>query len=124
VHQPYNCPFGETIGYTVVVQNSGAALSGVVSPTDTVPFGHSYVGGSLTGTGGTADDLAAPTLRWQGMVSAMHPVTIRYAATVAVLRPRTLTNTVMIAAPGCDPLTRTARVQVDWRRAYLPALSR
>jgi len=103
---------GQTITYTVVVRDTGAPLTATVYLTDKVPSGLAYVSGTLTATAGDITDADAPTLRWSGVLTPTPAVTVTYAVTGTAIFPQVITNTVVIAAPGYQPITRTATVTV------------
>ena len=92
--------------------------------TDTVPHGLSYVSGTLTATAGTVADITAPTLRWWGVLSPTKAVTVTYAAIVSTTTPQVLTNTVVIAVPGYQPISRTATVYANPYPLFLPVVMR
>jgi uncharacterized repeat protein (TIGR01451 family) len=130
---------GDTITYTIVVQDVGAPLTATVYLTNVLPTGLSYIPGSITATAGTVNDdtppllgldalapatmnavnaPAATTLRWSGVLTPTPVVTVTYAVTVSATTRQTITNTAIIAAPGYAPITRTTAVVVmrpsDW----------
>lgn len=130
---------GDTITYTIVVQDTGAPLTATVYLTNVLPTGLSYVPGTLTATAGTVDDgnptllgpsvpvpattnvvnaPTATTLRWSGVLTPTPVVTVTYAVTVSAITPQTITNTAVIAVPGYTSITHTATVAVaqpsDW----------
>ncbi|HUW14752.1 MAG TPA: VWA domain-containing protein, partial [Anaerolineae bacterium] len=97
---------------------------------DTVPDGLSYVSGTLTATAGTVTDVAAPTLRWSGVLSPTRDVTVTYAVTVSATAPRVITNTAVITntevitVPGYQTISRTATVWANPYRVFLPVVMR
>jgi uncharacterized repeat protein (TIGR01451 family) len=125
---------GDTITYTIVVQDTGAPLTATVYLTNVLPTGLSYVPGTLTATAGIVDDgiptllgpnVPAPTtnianapnattLRWSGVLTPTPVVTVTYAVTVSTTARQTITNTAIIAVPGYTPITHTAAVAVMW----------
>jgi len=110
---PDTAVHGQTITYTIVVQNLTAPLTATVYLTDTVPAGLSYLPGTLTATEGTANEDDAPTLRWSGILTPTPAVTVTYAVAVSATTHQVITNTAVIAAPGYQTLTRTATVTVE-----------
>lgn len=114
---------GQTVTYTIVLQNTGAALTESLSLTDTVPAGLAYLPGSLSATAGATDDSAAPTLLWSGTLTGT-AVTITYAATVTETQPRVITNTVTVDAGSAGTLTRSAVIVVNGWVVYLPLAAR
>ena len=125
---PPNTDYGERITYTVAIRNDTGPLASTVLFSDTIQDGLSYVPGTLAATSGMVDDTAALILHWSGVLSPTPAVTITYAATVTyitsgtttLILPRTITNTAVIEAPGCQPITRTATVRIHWQSYYLP----
>jgi uncharacterized repeat protein (TIGR01451 family) len=116
--------YGETLTYTISIENQGIPLTTTVSLTDTIPNGLTYVPGSLTATSGTVDEGSAPTLYWSGILPASQMVTITYAVTVSSDQTQILTNIVMIDAPGIDKLSRSATVIINGQAVYLPLVVR
>ncbi len=116
--------FGQTVTYTIVVQDLTAPLTATVYLTDVVPPGLAYVPGTLAATAGTVDDSGAPTLRWSGALTPAPVVTVTYAVTVSTAVPQAITNTAVIAAPGYQTITRTAMIIANGYTIYLPLLMR
>ncbi len=117
------------ITYTVSIRNSTGPLTHTVFLTDTIPAGLIYIPGTLTATAGVATDTAAPVLRWSGVLTPSPVITITYAAAVTyttpgstALLPAVITNTAIIAVPGCQSITRTATVYANWLSVYLPMI--
>ncbi len=117
---------GETVDYTILLVNSGGALTATVRLTDTVPSGLAYVPGSLAATAGSWDDGAAPVLLWSGPLESGAIVTVTYAVTVSTADARIITNTATIAVPGYEPLARSASLWVNWElfTLYMPLVWR
>jgi uncharacterized repeat protein (TIGR01451 family) len=124
---------GDTITYTIVVQDTGAPLTATVYMTNVLPTGLSYVPGSLSATAGTVDDgnstllgpnVPAPattgvvnaptatTLRWSGVLTPTPVVTVTYAVTVSATAPQVITNSAVIVVPGYPPVTSTTTITV------------
>ncbi len=103
---------GQTITYTVVIQDLAAPLTATIYLSDEVPTGLSYVPGTLTATAGTVTDTYAPSLHWFGALTSTPAVTVTYAVTVSATAPQVITNSAVIAAPGYQTITRTATVTV------------
>jgi uncharacterized repeat protein (TIGR01451 family) len=129
---PLYADYGEPVTYTVVIHNASGPLSSAVFLTDTVPTGLAYLPGTLTATTGAVSDIDVPTLHWSGVLSPTPAVTVTYAATVThilsgtiiIIAPRVVTNTAVIAAPGYEPITRTATLRANWQHLYLPLVTR
>lgn len=120
---PTSAP-GQTITYTVVVQDLAAPLTATVHLTDVVPTGLTYVSDTLTATAGIVSDTLAPTLRWTGTLTPTPVVTVTYAVTASATTAQVITNTAVIAAPGYQSVTRTATVQINRWSLYLPLVLR
>jgi uncharacterized repeat protein (TIGR01451 family) len=118
--------FGETVTYTILLRNTGALFTHTIRLTDTVPPGLGYVTGSLTGTLGTPDDNAAPTLRWSGVLSSTPAVTVTYAVTVSLpggtAQIQRISNVATISAEPIGVFTRTATIIANGRAVYLPII--
>jgi len=72
-------PPGETIEYTITLNNDGSMSAPAVMMTDTLPTEVSFVSGPIVTGGGTASyDPVARQIRWSGPVNVNQPVTIRY----------------------------------------------
>jgi len=62
---------GETVAFTLILNNDGPAAATNIRVEDVLPSGYSYVAGSISGDAGTtgavitADDGAAPVLAWE-----------------------------------------------------------
>jgi uncharacterized repeat protein (TIGR01451 family) len=113
---------GDTVEYTIRVENSGGPISHTVYLTDVVPGGLVYVSGTLTATAGIPDDSAAPVLHWSGALIPSPVVTVTYAVAVSGTASRLITNTATIAVPGHQTIERTAEVLVNGYRFYLPVV--
>jgi uncharacterized repeat protein (TIGR01451 family) len=109
---------GETLTYTVTVQGTNMPPTATVALTDTVPTGLLYVPGSLTATGGSWDDGAAPALRWTGVLTPTPTVTVTYAVTVTATTPQFITNTAIATAPGHETISTTASISVTQPPGY------
>jgi uncharacterized repeat protein (TIGR01451 family) len=103
---------GDTIEYTIRVENASGPLTPTVSLADEVPAGLVYVPGSLAATSGVVDDALAPALHWSGALTPTPVVTVSYAVTVNTAAGQVLTNTAVIVAPDQGPVTRTAAVTI------------
>ncbi|GEM_PF-758894 len=105
---------GQTITYTLVVQDVGAPLTSTVYVTNMLPMGLSYLPGTLDATAGIVEDGDAPTLRWSGVLTPTPVVTVTYAVTVSAAAPQVITNSAVIVVPGYPPVTSTATVTITW----------
>ena len=117
---------GDTVAYTVTVQNLTAPLTATVYITDTVPTGLTYVPGSLDVAGGTGayDDSNAPELTWSGVLSPTSMVTMTYQAQVTTASPAEIVNTATIDVPGYQTFTVTATIIVNPHQFWLPFVLR
>jgi uncharacterized repeat protein (TIGR01451 family) len=118
--------YGQTVTYTVTIQNLVAPVTATVYMTDTVPAGLSYVSGTLTAVGGTgvASQEAAPKLTWSGILSPTSAVTVTYATTVTLATADVIAAPVIIDVPGYQTITRTATIVVNPYQAWLPVALR
>ncbi|HEY71787.1 MAG TPA: DUF11 domain-containing protein [Thermoflexia bacterium] len=112
--------YGETVTYTVVIQNLDAPLTATVYLTDVTPSGLLYVSDTLTATAGAVNAATPPTLTWSGELTPTPAVTITYAVTVSTHLTHVIVNTATIAAPGYQTITRTATVVANGYSVYLP----
>ncbi|MBN1979780.1 MAG: DUF11 domain-containing protein [Anaerolineae bacterium] len=117
---------GDTVAYTVTVQNLTAPLTATVYVTDTVPTGLEYVGGSLNVVGGAGayDDSNAPELTWSGVLSPTSMVTMTYQVQVTTAGAAEIVNTATVDAPGYQTITVTATIIVNPRQLWLPFVLR
>jgi uncharacterized repeat protein (TIGR01451 family) len=116
--------YGETVTYTVVVQNLIAPLTATVYLVDQLPAGLAYVPGSLSASAGNWDDSAGTALLWSGTLVPTPIVTLTYAATVTVGTPTALRNIVTISAPGYETITCTETIIANAHQVHLPAVLR
>jgi len=114
---------GQTITYSIVLQNLSAPLTATVHVTDVVPTGLSYVVGTFTATRGTIT-VTAPTLRWTGALSPTPIVTISYATLVTEENRRLIANPSTVVVPGSLPLTLDAPIIVNGYAVYLPVIAK
>jgi uncharacterized repeat protein (TIGR01451 family) len=115
---------GQTITYTIVIQNLGVPLTTTVNMSDVVPSGLSYLPGTLTATTGTVTE-TAPTLHWSGLLTPTSVVTVTYAVTVStsITTPLAISNTAHIATSGFQTTT-TSFIMVNGLTTYLPVIFR
>ena len=110
--------------YTVVVRNIGEPLTNTVRVTDVIPAELTYVPGTFTTTYGAVDATAAPTLKWNGVMSTTPVVTLTYVVTVSTSATMAITNDVAIDPGGDLPLTCAAIVIVNPHQSFLPLVLR
>ncbi|MFP4346308.1 MAG: PQQ-dependent sugar dehydrogenase, partial [Anaerolineales bacterium] len=101
----------EPVTYTVVIDNAGWA-AGTLYMTDTVPAGLIYQPASLSATAGSVDDTLAPTLTWQGEISATSTITLTYRVTVTGAITGSLVNHALLNGANIDPLDLPAALFV------------
>jgi len=119
---PETAVHGQSITYSIVVQNLAAPTTATVHLIDVVPPGLSYVAGSLFAMTGTVDDSEAPTLRWSSSLATSPQALITYEAAVTTISSQIITNTVTISVLGYETITRTSTVLVNGLRLYLPLI--
>jgi uncharacterized repeat protein (TIGR01451 family) len=114
---------GDTITYTITIQNLNAPLTATVTMTDVIPTGLSYLPGTLTATSGLVTDTNAPNLEWSGVLTPTPIVTVTYAVTVSteITTPLVISNTAQIAASG-SLTTTTSKIIVNGYKLYLPIM--
>lgn len=116
--------YGETVTYTILVRGSAAPFGVTVYLTDVVPAGLAYIPETLTATMGLVTATLPDTLMWSGVLSSPTPaVTVTYAATVNTMDAQFIENTVTIAAPGYEPVTRTAAIVANGHSICLPGIT-
>jgi uncharacterized repeat protein (TIGR01451 family) len=115
---------GQTITYTIVIQNLGVPLTTTVHLSDVVPSGLSYLPGTLTATTGTVTE-TTPTLLWSGLLTPTPIVTVTYAVTVStpITTPLAISNTAQIVASDFQTAT-TSLIFVNGLTTYLPVIFR
>jgi uncharacterized repeat protein (TIGR01451 family) len=114
--------YGQTVTYTVVVQDLTAPLTATVHLTDVVPSGLAYLPGTLTATAGTVTETASPTLLWSGVLTPTPVISVTYAVTVTTVLTQVITNSVVIVAAGYETVTRTATIIANGYTIYLPTI--
>lgn len=114
---------GATLTYTITLRNTGAPAA-TVALSDTLPAGLGYVPGSLSATGGSSDDSAAPLLRWAGALDSDAPVTVQYRVTVTASGAQPIRNLARVAAGQEAPVSLAALIVANGSRCYLPLARR
>jgi len=110
---------GETIAYTIVLRNSGDALTSTVFLTNTVPAGLTYNGSLLASIGSV--NHANGTICWSGVLSRTPVVTLTYRVVVEeVDKPAAIENRAIIDAGKWGVFTCATTVFVDGYSTYLP----
>ena len=102
---------GESVTYTISLQNGGLAPAQQTVLSDSLPAGLTYNPGTLACSSGACNE-GGGRITWQGDLQSGGTLTVTYAATLnAVLTDRTpLTNTARIDAIGVADLRRSAVV--------------
>jgi uncharacterized repeat protein (TIGR01451 family) len=119
---------GSTLGYTVVLSNSGTEWAGAMF-TDTLPAGLTYVAGSLTVVGGPPGE-GGNVITWSGAVNVNTPITLTFSALLDSSLPagEVITNTaeVEVTATGevLTVTTTTTIVEQTDTNLYLPLISK
>ncbi|VAW43131.1 hypothetical protein MNBD_CHLOROFLEXI01-910 [hydrothermal vent metagenome] len=114
---------GETIAYTILLQNPGPALA-TVTMTDTLPSGVTFAG-NLTASSGTAGE-SGGVITWQGDVPAANPVMIQFEVLVspAISVPQAIVNTAVIDDGLGNIIQRQAMIIVNGFTVNLPLVVR
>jgi uncharacterized repeat protein (TIGR01451 family) len=114
---------GDTVTYTIRLQNSGPTLYSV-NVTSTIPVDTTYAGG-LSATSGTAV-YNAGQVTWGGAVSSQTLVIIRYTVTVNgdVTEPQAIMGTVTINDGEGNIRTLQTVVIANGQSVYLPIMRR
>ncbi|MFL7791193.1 MAG: DUF11 domain-containing protein [Anaerolineae bacterium] len=116
---------GDTVGYTVTVQNLTAPITTTIYVTDTIPTGLTYVGGSLNVVGGTGTYNANdPELTWSGVLSPTSMITMTYQAQVTTSSSMEIVNMATIDAPGYQTITVTETIIVNPHQFWIPFVLR
>jgi uncharacterized repeat protein (TIGR01451 family) len=99
---------GQTVTYTVGVENDAGVPSSISTLSDPIPAGASYVPGSAQVVGGGLLNATSSAVNWQGTVGASKATTITYA--VHLNAPSgSITNTATINDPqAIIPVIKTA----------------
>jgi uncharacterized repeat protein (TIGR01451 family) len=114
----------DPLTYTITLTNGGATNITNVRVTDTLPISLTYIGNSLTATGGSYG-YTNSVITWTGSVNAGGAVTITFGATVSQTAPSgtSITNSAVISGGG-EIITCTATVAVEPLWVYLPIIFR
>ncbi len=121
-----NATLGETVTYTLRLEDANGPISQTIILSDTLPTGLNYLPNSLQASQGITDDSAAPLLRWQGTLSPTTSVTITYAVTTTGEITGTLINQAYLNDGVNTPFTLTASLIVGQSTStytlYLPSI--
>jgi len=112
---------GETVNYTIIIKD----FTSTVHMTHTVPSGLSYQGGSLEATAGATDPSHAPTLYWNGELSALaagDTVTVTYRATVTTADCTSVESQVEISSPDQRTEVWETFIIANGLSTYLPVI--
>jgi uncharacterized repeat protein (TIGR01451 family) len=104
---------GETVAYTVGIQNDAAFPSTNSTLSDPIPAGTSYVPGSAQVVGGGLLNVTSTHVSWQGTVAASHFVTVTFDVVLnAPFGP--ITNTATIDDPSAVfPVEKSALTPIQ-----------
>lgn len=106
---------GDTVVYTITINNTGTASGNITTIVDDLPSGFSYVSGTTTGLT-TSEPSGTSQLTWTGTwsVSASDSLTLTFKAK-ASLTPGTYDNTASTNGTNFDSKTTgpTAQVQIN-----------
>jgi uncharacterized repeat protein (TIGR01451 family) len=112
------------VGYTILLQNSGLALTDTLTLTDTLPVGLTYLPNSLSASTGSWDDSGSPTLFWVGTLVGNGPVTLVYSATVTTNSVQIIKNTAQVDAGSAGKFELEAAILVNGDEYWLPVVSK
>ncbi len=113
---------GQTVTYTITLQNLPIVGTKTVNVTDILPTGLSYVTGSLNASDGAWDDSGQPTLTWSGTMDSSMVATISYQVTVTDPSPKFLVNTTTIVSADFTTLTRSHTLAVNALATFIPVV--
>jgi len=111
VSPPHADP-GETITFTIELNNTGGTSNETVYLADTIPPGLAYIDNSLAATAGTVNDLQDPILHWEGQLSSNSIITITYQVTATGVVTGGIVNQASLTRAGINPITLAAVVFV------------
>ena len=114
---------GDTLTYTIRLENSGPALPSV-SVTSTLPAEVTYQGDLWASSGSCGE--ASGVITWTGAVAAGVPVTITYGATVGggITEPKAIVNPVLIDDGLGNVYERSAVAIANGLSVHLPLVRR
>jgi len=114
---------GETITYTVTLQNPGPVLAGA-RVTDTLPSGVTYAGDLWASAGSYGE--SGGVITWTGDVPAGSPVVIGFSAVVdaGITDPTAIVNAAVVNDGLGNVLSRQATVIVDGYAVFMPVVMR
>ncbi len=121
--QPVTPGAGDTVRFTIRLQNPGPALDGV-SLTNTLP-GNVTWANNLTASAGVPI-YAGGVVTWSGTVPGGTAVTISYDVTInnGITAPTVITNQAVVDDGLGNTVSLTALVIVNGRSAFLPIVAR
>ena len=89
----------EVVTYTIHINNTGVLVDRQIGVSDIIPSGLEYIPGSLQASHGLTDDLAAPTLVWQGNLDTSPQITITYQVSVTGAVQGSIINVATVSSP-------------------------
>ena len=113
---------GDTVTYTIKLNNIASLKSQNLRLTDTLPGGLAYVTDSFTATAGTVDDTQQPVLRWQGPLTPSREIIMTYLVTVTGEVTGSLPNKAQLAGAAIDPLELNHVLFVPGYPTYMPLI--
>jgi uncharacterized repeat protein (TIGR01451 family) len=119
---------GGSVTFEVQITNIGGPLTTTAVMTDVLPVGLDYLTGTLTTSLGTAwvtrtdSTLPISSIHWQGVMSDVKTVEIRYGARVNVSETMALFNMAWIDSGLGQVIGRSAVVIANGWPAYLPII--
>lgn len=121
--QPVTPGPGDTVRFTIRLQNPGPALDGV-SLTNTLPGNVTWAGNLMASSG--TPNYAASVVTWSGTVPGGTAVTISYDVTInnGIAIPTVITNQATVDDGQGNMVSLAAVVIVNGRSAFLPIVSR
>jgi uncharacterized repeat protein (TIGR01451 family) len=117
---------GSSVGYTVVISNSGTTPDLAVVMTDTLPSELAYETGSISVSGGGIYTVTGNVIAWSGAVNNNSEVTIQFSATLTntAAAGTIITNTAEISGTTAAIERSVAITVVDDLFVYLPVIAK
>ncbi len=95
---------GEIVTYTIRLSNTGGALPGTATLSDTISGQLNYVNHSLAATSGSIDDSQAPILNWTGSLNSGATITVTYQVQVTSAITGSILNLAELNSPYIQSL--------------------
>jgi uncharacterized repeat protein (TIGR01451 family) len=114
---------GETITYTLNVNNVVFTMTVPITVADQLPVGLALTGSLCASSAGNAPVCSGRQINWNGTLSPSATIAIWYTAQITTTQPAALTNQMVVT--GMDTVyTRTLTVIANPRTVYLPVVLR